>query len=70
MLKKTVTALLVVFLLLTLIPGCSSSDGSLKYGNRVGNLAYGFTLKDLNGDTLALSSLLGQPVALNFWDTT
>jgi cytochrome oxidase Cu insertion factor (SCO1/SenC/PrrC family) len=70
MLKKTVTALLVAFLLLTLLPGCSSSDGSLKYGNRVGDLASDFTLEDLSGDTLTLSSLLGQPVALNFWSTT
>ena len=70
MLKKVVIALIISSLLLTLLPGCSSSDGSLKYGNLVGNRASDFSLKDLNGNTVTLSSLFGQPVVLNFWSTT
>jgi cytochrome oxidase Cu insertion factor (SCO1/SenC/PrrC family) len=70
MLKKLVTALLPIFLLLPLIPGCSTPDGAIKYGNRVGDLAYDFTLKDMDGNTLTLSSLSGRPMMINFWDTT
>ena len=69
MLKKIIFSLLLAVLLLSFFPGCSQSDGSLKYGNHIGNLAYDFTLKDLDGNTLSLSSLRGQPVVLNFWDT-
>jgi hypothetical protein len=70
MLKKIILLILSTFLLLTFVPGCSTQTGSLKYGNRVGNLAGDFTLKDLGGDTLSLSSLTGRPVVLNFWETT
>ena len=67
MLKKTVTSLLAAFLLLTLAPGCSASSGSLNFDNSVGNLAYDFSLPDLNGNTITLSGLSGRPVLLNFW---
>ena len=53
-----------------LIPGCASTGSSTEYGNHVGNLAYDFTLKDMDGNTVTLSSLVGQPVMVNFWDTT
>jgi cytochrome oxidase Cu insertion factor (SCO1/SenC/PrrC family) len=75
MFKKMFPALLAGLLTVAMIvPGCKTTDGNTSggtpnYGNRVGNLAYDFTLKDLNGDTVTLSSLLGQPVMLNFWDT-
>ena len=70
MLYKLATVIMAITMLLTALAGCSSSTGnSTEYGNRVGNLAYEFSLTDLNGDSLLLSSLLGQPVMLNFWDT-
>jgi len=67
MLKKIVTALFAGFLILTLAPGCAASSGSLNFGNGVGNKAYDFSLPDLKGNTVTLSSLLGRPVVLNFW---
>jgi cytochrome oxidase Cu insertion factor (SCO1/SenC/PrrC family) len=69
MLKKIVIALLSVFLLLTTIPGCTASSGSLSFGNSVGNKAYDFSLPDLKGNTVTLSGLSGRPVFLNFWYT-
>jgi thiol-disulfide isomerase/thioredoxin len=38
-------------------------------GSQVGNLAPDFTLLDLNGQAVSLSSLRGKPVLLNFWAT-
>lgn len=35
----------------------------------VGNIAYDFTLKDLEGNSHTLSELRGQPVIINFWAT-
>jgi cytochrome oxidase Cu insertion factor (SCO1/SenC/PrrC family) len=70
MLKKSAALALAVFLLLTLIPGCATTGSSTEYGSRVGNLAYDFSLQDMNGKTLTLSSLAEQPVMLNFWETT
>ena len=70
MLKKTIAMLGATVLLLALIPGCSATGSSLEHGNLVGNLAYDFSLTDLNGNTLTLSSLLGRPVMINFWSTT
>jgi peroxiredoxin len=36
-------------------------------GVRVGNTAADLTLADLEGETISLSSLRGQPVLINFW---
>ena len=36
-------------------------------GNKVGNLAPGFQLKDLEGNTISLNDLRGSPVIINFW---
>jgi peroxiredoxin len=41
-----------------------------KIGNQVGDVAPDFTLKDLDGNTVTLSSLRGKKVILNFWATT
>jgi peroxiredoxin len=41
-----------------------------KIGNQVGDIAPDFTLKDLDGNTVTLSSLRGKKVILNFWATT
>ena len=35
----------------------------------VGDMAYDFTLADLDGETWTLSDLRGQPVIINFWAT-
>ncbi len=69
MLKKLITALPALLLLMTLLPGCTSISNTA-YSNRVGDTASDFTLKNLDGNTVMLSSLLGQPVMLNFWDST
>lgn len=70
-LKKIFASLIAASLLVILIPGCSAPTGnSTEFGDRVGNKAYDFTLKDLNGNTVTLSKLLGQPVMINFWSTT
>jgi thiol-disulfide isomerase/thioredoxin len=38
-------------------------------GNRIGNQAINFQLEDLNGRTVSLSEIRGNPVILNFWAT-
>ena len=70
MLNKFVPILVATSLLLMLAPACQKSDGILKQGNKVGNIAYDFSLKDLNGNTVTLSGLAGRPVVVNFWLTT
>jgi peroxiredoxin len=35
----------------------------------LGDLAYDFTLNDVNGNQVRLSELAGQPVIINFWAT-
>ena len=68
--RKIVAALIGVSILISLIPGCATTGSSTEFGNRVGNKASDFTLKDFDGNTLTLSALLGQPVMINFWSTT
>ncbi|MGB9780463.1 MAG: TlpA family protein disulfide reductase [Caldanaerobacter sp.] len=48
----------------------NSSNEERKVGNEIGDIAPDFTLKDLNGNTVTLSSLRGKKVILNFWATT
>jgi len=43
----------------------SNSSGPLS----VGNIAYDFTLQDLDGNSHTLSDFRGQPVIINFWAT-
>jgi peroxiredoxin len=45
------------------------TDPTLKTGNRVGNLAPGFTLKTTTSESISLSDLKGTKVMLNFWAT-
>jgi peroxiredoxin len=47
-----------------ILPG---GDNSSKEGTGKGNLAYDFELQTLEGETVTLSGLRGQPVILNFW---
>jgi len=48
----------------------STEQSEPKIGNQVGDIAPDFTLKDLDGNTVTLSSLRGKKVILNFWATT
>ncbi len=57
----------VVSLVMTIVTGCNTAAGSLTYGNSIGNLAYDFSLSDVNGNIVTLSELRGHPVVINFW---
>jgi cytochrome oxidase Cu insertion factor (SCO1/SenC/PrrC family) len=59
--------LLAVSLVMMLVTGCNTTAGSPNYGNSIGNLAYDFSLSDVNGNIVTLSELRGHPVVLNFW---
>jgi peroxiredoxin len=65
---KAFVILIVMALTLT-AAGCTSSgpSGDGAVGSQVGDLAADFTLEDLDGQTITLSSLRGRPVMLNFW---
>jgi cytochrome oxidase Cu insertion factor (SCO1/SenC/PrrC family) len=70
MLNKLGVIFFACILLLGLIPGCRATGSSTEYGNRVGNIAKDFVLKDLNGNTVSLSGFIGRPVIVHFWSTT
>lgn len=55
----------LVLILLALLPGCSHKETPALAGKP----APDFTLKDLSGNPVALSSLRGKVVLLNFWAT-
>jgi peroxiredoxin len=44
-------------------------DPSIPVGPRIGNRAPDFTLQALDGSTITLSDLLGQPLVINYWAT-
>ncbi len=50
-------------------PSASTSDETLTSGAQIGKPAPDFTLLDLNGQPVSLSSLIGKPVLINFWAT-
>ncbi len=72
-LKGMLAVLLALMLLL--VTGCGttseSSDGtsstSPAEGTEIGDKAPDFQLRDIDGQYVSLSELLGQPVMLNFW---
>jgi peroxiredoxin len=71
-LKTTLFILLTVLSLMLTAAGCLSSEpadngAGPTVGSRVGDLAADFTLIDLDGQAVTLSSLRGRPVMLNFW---
>jgi len=70
MLNKFGLVFFAFIVLFGLISGCQATGSSTAYGNRVGNLAKDFTLKDLTGNTVSLSGFLGRPVIVHFWSTT
>lgn len=66
------TVLAIILGLVLLLAGCQTSPTPTPTpttGSQVGNLAPDFTLLDLNGQAVSLSSLRGKPVLLNFWAT-
>ena len=73
MLKKIIPTLVSILLLLP-VAACQSQtsvNGTPVEGNKVGNLAYDFTLQTLDEmSSVTLSTLLGQPVMITFRSTT
>ena len=65
LLTKYSALLLVVFVAL-LFNSCDKSNDPLTVGNRVGNLAPGFSLKNNKGETVTLSDYRGQIVLVEF----
>ncbi len=65
--KAPKTILLIILLLVLLVTGCSARSESP--GVRVGELAPGFQLQNLDGQAISLVDLRGKPVLLNFWAT-
>lgn len=65
--KRMAVLVLAVLLLAAALGGCANAN--VKRGPEVGLLAPAFQLKDLSGKTVALESLRGKPVFLNFWAT-
>jgi len=57
------------FLPAGLAEGTEAAGGEATVGLHVGQAAPDFTLPLLNGETVTLSELRGQPVILNFWAT-
>ena len=76
-----ILVLIISLLLVIFINGCSPSSETNNetstatssvntiIGTRVGNLAPDFQLQDIEGETVTLSGLRGNPVILNFWAT-
>jgi thiol-disulfide isomerase/thioredoxin len=65
--QRNVTKIVLAMILglVLLLAGCQTSPT----GSQVGSFAPDFTLPDLNGQMVSLSSLRGKPVLLNFWAT-
>jgi peroxiredoxin len=65
--NKRLIAILVVILTAGLvITGCTAGPEPIA---AVGNVAPDFQLQNLNGQSITLSSLKGNPVLINFWAT-
>lgn len=50
-----------------IVEDVQEEDGEIKVGNRVGNLAPDFELNTMDGKSVKLSDLRGQPVHMIFW---
>ena len=64
--KMLKIALLVILTSGLLVTGCATGTGP---SAQVGGTAPDFQLQDLDGQSVALSNLQGNPVLLNFWAT-
>ncbi len=65
--NKVLKVIPVIILALGLImTGCSTGSDQ---GSQIGNLAPDFQLHNLEGQTVSLSDLQGNPVLINFWAT-
>jgi peroxiredoxin len=68
--KRLISLLMLAILVLGLVSACQAqapSSNNSSEGNRVGNLAFDFSLNDLNGQKVTLAALRGQAVMINFW---
>lgn len=65
----SVRVAVLVIILGLLVTGCGYKSTTPDVGPRPGTLAPDFTATLLNGDTLSLADLKGQPLVLNFWAT-
>lgn len=64
-----VRVMVLVIVLCLLVTGCSHRSTTPDVGPHPGTLARDFTATLLNGSTLSLADLKGQPLVLNFWAT-
>jgi len=66
--QRLVLTLICIFLTVAvLLTAFESNAADLPVGGMVGERAPDFTLKDLSGKDVSLSSYKGKPVFLNFW---
>ncbi len=61
-------ALILAFLLVAALMGCKRDDAPTA-DVRIGTAAPDFTLNDIDGEPVSLSSLRGKVVLVNFWAT-
>ncbi len=71
-LYKKASFIFALAAVLAFFPACAGTSppapsDTLVTGNRVGNLAPDFNLKDVDGSSLKLSSYAGRPVVVSFW---
>jgi peroxiredoxin len=64
--RHVISGILVIFLMLVSIPGCGLVKSEPL---KVGDTAPDFTFPTIDGQTIQLSKLRGQPVLVNFWAT-
>ncbi len=71
MFKKIAAILLLISLVAaaTACPSTVTETVNMTYGNKIGDLAYDFSVPDLIGEIVTLSELKGRPVVINFWST-
>ena len=70
---KKIAAVLCFISLVAAGIGCpapTTETVSLTYGNKTGDLAYDFSVPNLDGEIVTLSALKGRPVVISFWSTT
>ena len=62
MARKLMIIPAIILTLVLILNSCLPETGA-----QIGNLAPGFQLQDLDGNTVSLGDLRGQPVMVNFW---
>lgn len=67
--RVMLSTLTVLLMLSWCLPGCGRSSPAVSVAPEIGALAPGFALPTLDGQTVSLDELRGQPLVLNFWAT-